>query len=133
MLTSKQEIDLDQVKEEEGYFNFINSIRSEKTKEVYYGNLKLFMKFNGLDKMSDLLKIDAQNSIIKYVMSLRQSGLSSNSISVRLNSIFHFYSMNDVVLNKKKIKMFKGGFPRKTSSNLLSDKGLRLLSSELNG
>jgi hypothetical protein len=46
-------------------------------------------------------------------MSLRDSGLAPNSITVRLNSIFHFYAMNDVVLNKKKINMFKGEFSRK--------------------
>ncbi len=72
------------------------------------------MKFYGLSKMSDLLAIDVQNCIIKYVMSMREKGLSSNSIQGRLNAIFHFYSMNDVVLNKKKIKMFKGEFSRKS-------------------
>lgn len=103
-----------QVNESEVFFNFINSIKSEATKEVYHNNIKLFMKFYGLSKMSDLLALDVQNSIIKYVMSMREKGLSSNSIQGRLNAIFHFYSMNDVVLNKKKIKMFKGEFSRKS-------------------
>jgi hypothetical protein len=40
-------------------------------------------------------------------MSLRKRGLASNSISTTLNGIFHFYEMNDVILNKKKINMFK--------------------------
>jgi site-specific recombinase XerD len=100
--------------EQEVFFNFINSIKSVATKEVYSNNLQLFMKFYNLTKMSDLLKIDVQNSIIKYVISLRESGLSSNTIQVRLNAIFHFYAMNDVILNKKKIKMFKGEFSRKS-------------------
>lgn len=46
-------------------------------------------------------------------MSLREKGLSSNSISTRLNAIYHFYDMNDVALNKKKINMFKGEYSRK--------------------
>jgi integrase len=71
------------------------------------------MDYYGLAKLSDLLKLDVQNSIIKYLIALREKGLSSNSISVRLNAIFHFYEMNDVVLNKKKIKKFKGEFSRK--------------------
>jgi len=71
------------------------------------------MHYYGLAKLTDLLKLDIQNSIIKYLIALREKGLSSNSISVRLNAIFHFYEMNDVVLNKKKIKKFKGEFSRK--------------------
>jgi len=98
---------------EDAYFNFINSIKSQTTREVYDYNLRLFMKFCCIEEVADLLKIDIQNSIIKYVMKMREEGLSSNTISVRLNAIFHFYSMNDVVLNKKKIKMFKGEFARK--------------------
>jgi hypothetical protein len=39
--------------------------------------------------------------------------MSYNSISTRLNAISHFYDMNDVSLNKKKIRMFKGEYFRK--------------------
>jgi site-specific recombinase XerD len=92
----------------EVYFNFINSIKSDVTKRIYEDNVKLFMKFCNVSDPVDLLKIDAQRYIIKYTMSLRENGLASNSISVKLNSIFHFYAMNDVVLNKKKINMFRG-------------------------
>jgi integrase len=54
-----------------------------------------------------------QNQIVKHLMSLREKGLSSNSISTRLNAIYHFYDMNDIPLNKKKINMFKGEYSRK--------------------
>jgi integrase len=97
----------------EAYFNFINTIKSEVTKKVYEGHLKQFMKYCSISSLSDLFKIDAQKQIINYIMSMRKKGLAYNSISVRLNAIFHFYSMNDVILNKKKIKMFKGGYSRK--------------------
>src|SRR5206468_9994123 len=50
---------------------------------------------------------------IKHLMSLREKGLSTNSISTRLNAIYHLYDMNDVALNKKKINMFKGECSRK--------------------
>ena len=76
----QQEQDEDQV-----YFNFINSIKSQATKIVYETYLKNFMNHYGLSKMSDLLKLEVQNSIIKYLIALREKGLSSNSISVRLN------------------------------------------------
>jgi integrase len=99
--------------ENEVYFNFINSIKSPVTKRIYEDNVRAFMKFCNVSDLVDLLKIDAQRYIIKHMTSLREDGLASNSISVRLNSIFHFYAMNDVVLNKKKINMFKGEFSRK--------------------
>ncbi|HEY7226860.1 MAG TPA: site-specific integrase [Nitrososphaeraceae archaeon] len=89
----------EQQDEDQAYFNFINSIKSEATKSVYQTYLKNFMDYCGLAKLCDLLKLDVQNSIIKYLIALREKGLSSNSISVRLNAIFHFYEMNDVVLN----------------------------------
>lgn len=41
-------------------------------------------------------------------MSLRKKGLSNNTISTRLLGVYHLYEMNDVILNKKKINMFKG-------------------------
>jgi len=59
----------------DAYFNFINSIKSESTKILYENNLKLFMKFCNVSEMKDLLKIDAQRYITRYVMSLREMKL----------------------------------------------------------
>jgi len=95
----------------EEYSNFINSIKSEVTKKIYDYNLRLFMEFCNIHKFEDL--IGQQNKIIPYLMSVREKKLSYNSISTRLNAIYHFYDMNDVFLNKKKIKMFKGEYIRK--------------------
>jgi nucleotide-binding universal stress UspA family protein len=69
------------------------------------------MEFCDINKFEEL--IGRQNQIIPYLMSLREKKLSYNSISTRLNAIYHFYDMNDVSLNKKKIKMFKGEYIRK--------------------
>jgi site-specific recombinase XerC len=67
--------------EEEIYFNFINSIKSEITKRVYERDLKFYLNFLKLNKMSELLEIrDPQRQIINYIMSLREKGLASNSI-----------------------------------------------------
>ena len=93
------------VQKEDVYLNFVNSIKSDVTKRVYEYNLRLFMEFRGIDKFEDLIGEQKQNH---YLMSLRGRKLSYNSISTRLNAIYHFYDMNDVSLNKKKIKMFKG-------------------------
>jgi integrase len=100
-----------QQEENEVYLNFINSIKSDVTKKIYEYNLRLFMEFCGIDRFSGL--IGHQDKIIPYLMSLREKKLSFNSISTRLNAIYHFYDMNDISLNKKKIKMFKGEHQRK--------------------
>jgi integrase len=102
------------INEEEIYFNFINSIKSEVTKKTYERSINLFMQFCGVNRLSQLLSIsDPQKLIIKYLMSLRERGLSFNSISTELNGIYHLYDMNDIVLNRKKINMLKGDFTRK--------------------
>ena len=46
--------------EEEVYFNFINSLKSDVTKITYEREIKKFMNFCGIEKLSDLL-ISVQN------------------------------------------------------------------------
>ena len=97
--------------EEDVYFNFINSLKSDVTKKTYEREIKKFMSFCDVEKLSGLLKIiEPQKQIVKYLMSLREKRLSFNSIRLNLHAIYHFYEMNDVPLNKKKINMFKGEF-----------------------
>lgn len=43
--------------EEDVYFNFINSLKSDVTKKTYEREIKKFMNFCGVEKLSDLLKI----------------------------------------------------------------------------
>ena len=99
------------VQQEDVYSNFINSIKSDVTKKIYGYNLRTFMEYCGVKKYEDL--IGQQNKIIEYLMYLREKKLSYNSICTKLNAIYHFYDMNDISLNKKKIKMFKGECSRK--------------------
>jgi site-specific recombinase XerC len=100
--------------EEEVYFNFINSLKSEVTKKDYEREIRLFMKFCNVSKLSGLMTMsEPQKQIIKYLMSLKERKLSFNSLSHTLYAIYHFCDMNDVPLNKKKINMFKGEFTRK--------------------
>ena len=76
-----------QQEEEDVYLNFVNSIKSDVTKRIYEYNLKLFMEFCGIDRFEDL--IGQQDKIIAYLMSLRERKLTFNSISTRLNAIYH--------------------------------------------
>lgn len=93
------------VQQEDKYQNFINSIKSDITKKIYEYNLRLFMEICGIKKFENL--VGQQNQIIPYLMSLREKKLAYNSICTRLNAIYHFYDMNDITLNKKKIKILK--------------------------
>lgn len=115
--------------EEDVYFNFINSLKSEVTKKEYERELRLFMKFCNGSSLSDLLVqvTEPQKEIIKYIMSLKERGLSFNSISLALYAIYHFYEMNDVPLNKKKINMFRGEFSRRVSDRAYTYEEIRKL------
>jgi site-specific recombinase XerD len=108
IITNSSKLELEN-QEQEVYFNFINSLKSPVTKEVYNINIQYYLKFCNLSKLSELVTIqEPQKQIIKYIMSLRQKALATCSINTMLYAIYHFYEMNDITLNRKKINMFKG-------------------------
>jgi site-specific recombinase XerC len=102
------------VQQEDVYLNFINSIKSDITRKIYEYNLRLFMEFCGINKFEAFYRATKSHNTI--LMSLRERKLAYNSISTRLNAIYHFYDMNDIFLNKKKLKMLKGEYLRKLST-----------------
>lgn len=86
--------------------------RSEFTQTTYQNNMKHFMRFCKVEKMSELLKADRkiiQEKIEDYVFYLTGK-VSPNTIPTKLCPIFLFYDVNDVILNKVKIKKM---FPAK--------------------
>lgn len=66
------------------------------------------MQFCKVNSAEELLRIDIQKSIIDYVVSLRENKISYSTIHVLLSAIYHFCEMNDVMINKKKIRKYKG-------------------------
>ena len=91
------------------YTNFIDTCRSEETKKTYDKCLNQFMKYVGITNHDFLLNINAEDSIKQYIISKRDY-VSSASLHKMIASIYHFYDMNDVVLNKVKISKYKGEF-----------------------
>lgn len=77
--------------EEDVYFNFTDSLKSDVTKKTYEMEIKKFMALCDIEKLSDLLKIDPQKQIVKYLMSEREKELLFNSIKLNLHAIYHFY------------------------------------------
>lgn len=81
----------------------MNSLKSPYTKESYDLNIKLYLKFCNLTKLSEPLTIpEPQKQIIKYITSLRERRLATGSINTMKCAIYHFNEMNDIPLNKKK-------------------------------
>lgn len=86
------------------YRNFINSIRSEQTKYQYIYALSRYLKFLNLSNPSDLMfggnTKQIQSHIIDYMIYLKNN-VSYSTRNVRCSTIFTFYLMNDIILNKK--------------------------------
>jgi integrase len=93
------------------YRNFINSIRSEQTKYQYIYALARYMDFLNLQNPTDLMFSDdikqIQSHLIDYIVSLK-SNMSYSTRKVRCSAIFTFYTMNDVILNKKRLYRYLG-------------------------
>jgi len=94
------------------YKNFINTVDSEATKRSYRFTFSKFMKFCGLEDYDKMLQIEPkklEGLIADYITHMKvDQRLSFNTVSLYVASVAHFYSMNDVSLNWKKLAKFKG-------------------------
>jgi integrase len=95
--------------------NFINSIRSEATRKYYQFYFEKYRKFTLGNVIDDRQIIE--NQIIDFLLSLKHRGLAYKSVKCYLCAITHFYIMNDIVLNRKKITKFINTDERKKSKN----------------
>jgi integrase len=92
------------------YLNFVNSISSPESRQQYVYVLKKYTEFLGVSP-DDLIKQDPklmEQQIIDYIVSLNSRGMSRATKSLRLAAIVSFYSINDVILNRKKLGKFLG-------------------------
>src|SRR5215213_8541911 len=91
------------------YFNFINSLKSPNTKTTYIQCLKQYMNYHKVKAVDDLLIGDQrliQSNIIEYLVSLQQISYGTRYLYSAV--IRHFYDINDILLNWKKINAFLG-------------------------
>ena len=97
-------------KDNQIYSNFIDSLRSAKTKEVYDKALKVFMKFHNIESYSLLLgSQDIEDKIKQYMMNIRSRELSTSFMTIFLSAIKTFYEMNDIEnIRWRKLKRFMG-------------------------
>ena len=103
------------------YKNFINSCKSEATKHNYRKGLSYFMSYLHLveaNEPEDYSKlIDGRDTkiiqadIIDWIIHMKDTlGLSPASINLYTAAINHFYAMNDMTLNTRRINAFKPEF-----------------------
>jgi integrase len=113
----------------DAYQNFINSLKSPNTRRTYQKGLSLYFRYKGIKDANQLLKDDnklMQADIIDYITCPMVGNLSY--------STKHFYEMNDVVVNWKKIGKYLGedervvldrAYSREEIQTLLSNADLR--------
>jgi integrase len=104
-----------EVKETEtsnAFKNFINTVDSEATRQSYRFTFSKFMKECDIDDYDKMLQIEPkrlEGLIRDYITHLKiDRKLASNTVNLHYAAIAHFYQMNDVLLNWKKLAKFKG-------------------------
>jgi integrase len=96
--------------------NFMDSLRSPSTKELYAAHRKQFLDFIGRKSINEDSAAEATQEIIQYLKKLKDDGLSYSYRHTALAAIKHDYLMhndNNLVLNWKKIAKFLGENERK--------------------
>src|SRR6188472_292828 len=99
---------------DEVFRNFIDSIDNEITKRSYRYSINYFMNFLRISRYEDLISLSSDTKKLEgfirdYITYMRQDRkLSSATVSVRIAAISHFYEMNDVIINWRELKKFKG-------------------------
>ena len=89
------------------YELFINSIRSEYTKQIYTLTFEKYREFMGSKDFfcgKDPRLIEEK--IISFISLLKKKGLGHAAILNYVTPILTFYEINDIILNKKKIRKF---------------------------
>ena len=106
-MVERRTTQIEQFEESKPYFNFINSIKSKASKEVYLFHLNAFIKYWQLDSAASIMSLTAdelRDKIVKYFLEKKHFRRSTQSVA--LAAIKHFCEMNDIILNWKKINKF---------------------------
>ena len=96
--------------EGDSYLNFVNSLKSEVTKECYKNALVRFLKFCEISSTEDLARLspaEIEFYLKRYLENQKQNNSSYSSMTMITNTVNHFCTMNDIVINSRKISKFK--------------------------
>jgi integrase len=90
----------------EAYENLLGTIKSKETRATYDHRIKAFLAYSKMGNPDQLIQLDtktAEKKIISYIEYLKAQGKARPSIEGVCAPLSKFYSMNDIVLNWKKI------------------------------
>ncbi|MGN6629946.1 MAG: hypothetical protein ACTHKJ_08775 [Candidatus Nitrosocosmicus sp.] len=96
------------------YRAFLGSLKSKRTKQLYTHYLEKLYLNRPENKTLSLSQILAKSpkeieyELLGIVEEMRVAELSYSSINLAVIAICHFFEINDVSINKKKISRFKG-------------------------
>lgn len=98
------------------YLNFINSFKSKETKRKYIYLFTKYLEYLNISyeelDSTKLLKQDIrtiESDIILYMTRLKdEKGYSFGSLNTSLAAITLFFTMNDIIVNRKKIGKYLG-------------------------
>ncbi|MFL6454818.1 MAG: hypothetical protein ACJ71J_15000 [Nitrososphaeraceae archaeon] len=97
---------------EDYYRRFKEAIKSKDTFLSYNYQLKVYMKYRGIadgqyfQLIEDKDTRTIEDDIIDFIISLKERNYSLASQKACLSALIHFYSINNLVLNRKKIGKF---------------------------
>jgi len=86
---------------------FHSAIKAENTRKGYDNQLKKYLEYFIIKNYDSLLQIDekkTQRMIEDYILHLRSIGSSRAKVKISIYALELFYSMNDIMINWKKIK-----------------------------
>ena len=117
------------------YKNFINSCKSEATKHDYRKGLSYFMNYLKIEPKDDHAKLidgrDAkiiQADMIEWITHLKDTDKKSPAtINLYTAAVRHFFEMNDITLNNRRINAFKPEFHNVVEDQPYSREQIRLL------
>jgi integrase len=99
------------------YRNFINSCKSQATKNDYRNGLRYFMNYLNIGPEDYHRLIDGRDAkiiqadIIDWIIHLKDiEKKSPATINLYTSAVKHFYEMNDITLNNRRINAFKPEF-----------------------
>ena len=96
------------------YTLFISSLKAHYTKLKYDGCLQKYLNHPSninLDSLDIILKKDSkviEGEITQQLIEMRNSGMAYSTAVIHLAALYHFFSINDITINRKKLSKFVG-------------------------
>jgi integrase len=97
--------------------NFLNSIRSKASRKAYLYYFSKYREYNKGDIICNNDRKLIENKIVDFLLSLKKRDSSQNYIRANFAAIIHFYTMNDIILNRNKIAKFLYSDQKRKGSN----------------